>query len=415
MSELSTDLSDASVQTSAHTPARSLSWLILLALAVGGFGIGTGEFVIMGLMPTIAADLAVTEPQVGHVISSYALGVVVGAPILAIFGARLYRRHLLLLLMGFFALGNLASALAPDYHSLLLARFIAGLPHGAYFGVAALVAASLVAPNKRAAAVSLVMLGLTLAILLGNPLATLLGQQFDWRYAFVAVAVIALLTVLLIALFLPLERGVARSNPLAELQAFRRIQVWYALGIGAIGFAGMFCVFSYLAVTLLEVTGVAPLVVPLAVATFGAGTLVGNLAGGWLFERLQFGAVGVVLLWSIGVLLLFPFAVHTLWSALLAAFLVGTMVALSPPLQTRLMDVAADAQTLAAASHHAAFNVANALGPWLGGLAISAGLGWTVTGYVGAGTALIGLLLFVLAWRREQRHPEELLPQDAAA
>ncbi|WVM89773.1 MFS transporter [Halopseudomonas pachastrellae] len=154
-------------------------------------------------------------------------------------------------------------------------RVLSGLPHGAYFGVAALVAASLVAPNKRAAAISLVMLGLTLAILVGNPLATLLGQQIDWRYAFVAVAVIALLTVLLIALFLPLDRSVVRSNPLAELQAFRRIQVWYALGIGAIGFAGMFCVFSYLAVTLLEVTGVAPLVVPLAVATFGAGTLVG--------------------------------------------------------------------------------------------------------------------------------------------
>ncbi|HCA24532.1 MAG TPA: MFS transporter [Pseudomonas sp.] len=405
MSELSADLTDVSP---AH-PAGSLSWLILLALAVGGFGIGTGEFVIMGLMPTIAADLGVTEPQVGHVISSYALGVVVGAPILAIFGARLYRRHLLLLLMVFFALGNLASALAPDYHSLLLARFVAGLPHGAYFGVAALVAASLVAPNKRAAAISLVMLGLTLAILVGNPLATLLGQQIDWRYAFVAVAVIALLTVLLIALFLPLDRSVVRSNPLAELQAFRRIQVWYALGIGAIGFAGMFCVFSYLAVTLLEVTGVAPLVVPLAVATFGAGTLVGNLAGGWLFERLQFAAVGVVLLWSVAVLLLFPFAVQTLWSALLAAFLVGTMVALSPPLQTRLMDVAADAQTLAAASHHAAFNVANALGPWLGGLAIGAGLGWTVTGYVGALTAVAGLGLFLLSWLRQRRHPEELV------
>ena len=405
MSELSADLTDVSP---AH-PAGSLSWLILLALAVGGFGIGTGEFVIMGLMPTIAADLGVTEPQVGHVISSYALGVVVGAPILAIFGARLYRRHLLLLLMVFFALGNLASALAPDYHSLLLARFVAGLPHGAYFGVAALVAASLVAPNKRAAAISLVMLGLTLAILVGNPLATLLGQQIDWRYAFVAVAMIALLTVLLIALFLPLDRSVVRSNPLAELQAFRRIQVWYALGIGAIGFAGMFCVFSYLAVTLLEVTGVAPLVVPLAVATFGAGTLVGNLAGGWLFERMQFAAVGVVLLWSVAVLLLFPFAVQTLWSALLAAFLVGTMVALSPPLQTRLMDVAADAQTLAAASHHAAFNVANALGPWLGGLAIGAGLGWTVTGYVGAFTAVAGLGLFLLSWLRQRRHPEELV------
>ena len=387
MPELSADLT----KLAAYSTGRRLSWLILLALAVGGFGIGTGEFVIMGLMPTMAADLGVSEPQVGHVISAYALGVVVGAPVLAVFGARLYRRHLLLLLMGFFALGNAATALAPGYHSLMLARFVTGLPHGAYFGVAALVAASMVPPHRRAAAVSQVMLGLTIAILIGNPLATLVGQSMDWRYAFVAVSVIALVTIGLIAWFLPLDRSERRSNPLAELQAFRRIQVWYALGIGAIGFAGMFCVFSYLAVTLLEVTRVSPLVVPVAVATFGAGTLAGNLLGGWLFERLQFGAVGVVLIWSVLVLLFFPFAVQTLWSALLAAFLVGTMVALSPPLQTRLMDVAADAQTLAAASHHAAFNVANALGPWLGGLAISAGLGWTVTGYVGAATAALGI------------------------
>lgn len=406
MPELSADLT----KLAAYSTGRRLSWLILLALAVGGFGIGTGEFVIMGLMPTMAADLGVSEPQVGHVISAYALGVVVGAPVLAVFGARLYRRHLLLLLMGFFALGNAATALAPGYHSLMLARFVTGLPHGAYFGVAALVAASMVPPHRRAAAVSQVMLGLTIAILIGNPLATLVGQSMDWRYAFVAVSVIALVTIGLIAWFLPLDRSERRSNPLAELQAFRRIQVWYALGIGAIGFAGMFCVFSYLAVTLLEVTRVSPLVVPVAVATFGAGTLAGNLLGGWLFERLQFGAVGVVLIWSVLVLLFFPFAVQTLWSALLAAFLVGTMVALSPPLQTRLMDVAADAQTLAAASHHAAFNVANALGPWLGGLAISAGLGWTVTGYVGAATAALGMLLFLLAWRHQRQHPEDLRP-----
>ncbi|WP_321348994.1 MFS transporter [Halopseudomonas oceani] len=406
MPELSADLT----KLAAYSTGRRLSWLILLALAVGGFGIGTGEFVIMGLMPTMAADLGVSEPQVGHVISAYALGVVVGAPVLAVFGARLYRRHLLLLLMGFFALGNAATALAPGYHSLMLARFVTGLPHGAYFGVAALVAASMVPPHRRAAAVSQVMLGLTIAILIGNPLATLVGQSMDWRYAFVAVSVIALVTIGLIAWFLPLDRSERRSNPLAELQAFRRIQVWYALGIGAIGFAGMFCVFSYLAVTLLEVTRVSPLVVPVAVATFGAGTLAGNLLGGWLFERLQFGAVGVVLIWSVLVLLFFPFAVQTLWSALLAAFLVGTMVALSPPLQTRLMDVAADAQTLAAASHHAAFNVANALGPWLGGLAISAGLGWTVTGYVGAATAALGMLLFLLAWQHQRQHPEDLRP-----
>ena len=400
-------MSDSSLEalpSAAEVPAKVASWLILLALAVGGFAIGTGEFVIMGLMPDMAADLNVSEPQVGHVISSYAVGVMVGAPILAIFGARLRRRHLLLLML-FFAAGNIGSALAPGYQSLMLARFIAGLPHGAYFGVAALVAASLVAPNKRAAAVSQVMLGLTLAILIGNPLATMLGQSISWRYAFVAVAVIALITVAMIALFLPLDAQHKPSNPLTELQAFRRPQVWFALGIGAIGFAGMFCVFSYLAMTLLDVTKVDRALVPLAMAAFGVGAIIGNLAGGWLFERLQFRAVGVVLVWSTLVLLLFPLAAQAMWSILLASVAVGSMVALSPPLQTRLMDVAADAQTLAASAHHAAFNIANALGPWLGGMAIVAGFGWTSTGYVGAFTALGGLALYWLARRHERRHP----------
>tara|TARA_R110000764_G_scaffold239296_1_gene338357 strand:+ start:34569 stop:35789 length:1221 start_codon:yes stop_codon:yes gene_type:complete len=401
-------MSDSSLETYAPTtevPAKVASWLILLALAIGGFAIGTGEFVIMGLMPDMAADLQVSEPQVGHVISTYAIGVMVGAPVLAIFGARLRRRNLLLLLMAFFAVGNVGSALAPGYHSLMVARFIAGLPHGAYFGVAALVAASLVAPNKRAAAVSQVMLGLTVAILIGNPLATMLGQSISWRYAFVAVAVIALLTIVMVAIFVPFEAQHKPSNPLTELQAFRRPQVWFALGIGAIGFAGMFCVFSYLAMTLLDVTKVPRAMVPLAMAAFGVGAILGNLVGGWLFERLQFRAVGVVLVWSTVVLLLFPLAAQAMWSILLASVAVGSMVALSPPLQTRLMDVAADAQTLAASAHHAAFNIANALGPWLGGMAIVAGFGWTSTGYVGAATALGGLLLYWLARRHESRHP----------
>ena len=401
-------MSDSSLETYAPTtevPAKVASWLILLALAIGGFAIGTGEFVIMGLMPDMAADLQVSEPQVGHVISTYAIGVMVGAPVLAIFGARLRRRNLLLLLMAFFAVGNVGSALAPGYHSLMVARFIAGLPHGAYFGVAALVAASLVAPNKRAAAVSQVMLGLTVAILIGNPLATMLGQSISWRYAFVAVAVIALLTIVMVAIFVPFEAQHKPSNPLTELQAFRRPQVWFALGIGAIGFAGMFCVFSYLAMTLLDVTKVDRALVPLAMAAFGVGAIIGNLAGGWLFERLQFRAVGVVLVWSTLVLLLFPLAAQAMWSILLASVAVGSMVALSPPLQTRLMDVAADAQTLAASAHHAAFNIANALGPWLGGMAIVAGFGWTSTGYVGAFTALGGLALYWLARRHERRHP----------
>lgn len=390
-------------QAMAAAPRLSPRAVLLLefALAMGGFGIGTGEFAIMGLMPNVAQDLGISEPQVGHVISAYALGVVVGAPLLAILGSRLARRQLLLVLMGFFALGNLASALAPDYHTLLAFRFVTGLPHGAYFGVATLVAASMVPPNKRAQAVSRVLAGLTIAMLIGNPAATWLGQWLSWRYAFALVAAVAVLTVVLVAVFLPLDRDEPRNDPMRELRAFNRKPVWLALAISSIGFAGMFCVFSYLAPTLLEVTRVGPLWIPLGLAAFGLGGIVGNLAGGWLFDRLQFKAVAWLLMWSAAVLLIFPLAAHSLWTVLPAVFAVGTMVALSPALQTHLMDVAADAQTLAAASNHAAFNVANALGPWLGGLAITAGFGWTSTGYIGAATAICGLVIFFWAWTRQ--------------
>ncbi len=392
----------------SSNPAAALSpgaiLLIQLALALGGFAIGTGEFAIMGLMPNVAADLGVSEPQVGHVISAYALGVVVGAPVLALLGARLPRRILLLLLMGCFALGNFASALAPSYEPLLIFRFIAGLPHGAYFGIAMLVAASMAPPHKRAKAVSRVLAGLTVAILIGNPLATWLGQFMSWRYAFALVGIIAITTIAMVAIFLPADPHEQRSSPMGELRAFNRAPIWLALGIGAIGFAGMFCVFSYMAPTLLHVTQVGPGWIPLAMGVFGAGCIVGNSAGGWLFDRLRLRAVAWILAWSTLVLLVFPFAAHSLWTILPAIFALGTMIALGPALQTHLMDVATGAQTLAAASNHAAFNVANALGPWLGGLAISAGMGWTVTGYIGAATAIGGLLLFVWAWQVQQRN-----------
>lgn len=378
--------------------------LIQLALALGGFAIGTGEFAIMGLMPNVAADLGVSEPQVGHVISAYALGVVVGAPLLALLGARLPRRILLLLLMGCFALGNFASALAPSYEPLLIFRFIAGLPHGAYFGIAMLVAASMAPPHKRAKAVSRVLAGLTVAILIGNPLATWLGQFMSWRYAFALVGIIAITTIAMVAIFLPADPDEERSSPMGELRAFNRAPIWLALGIGAIGFAGMFCVFSYMAPTLLHVTQVGPGWIPLAMGVFGAGCIVGNSAGGWLFDRLRLRAVAWILAWSTLVLLIFPFAAHRLWTILPAIFALGTMIALGPALQTHLMDVASGAQTLAAASNHAAFNIANALGPWLGGLAISAGMGWTITGYIGAATAIGGLLLFVWAWQVQQKN-----------
>lgn len=399
-----------SIASLASAPVAAVSrghrTLILTALTLGGFAIGTSEFSVMGLMPEMVKTFGVTEPQVGHIISAYALGVVVGAPLLAILGGRLPRRTLLLALMGFYALGNLASASAPHYPGMLLARFVAGLPHGAYFGLAALTAVAISRPEERGKAVSLTMFGLTLAILAGNPLATWMGQTVGWRWAFVMVSVVSLATLAMIAAFMPRDRAEAAKRPLDELRAFNRLPVWQALAIGAIGFAGMFCVFSYLAPTMLRVTGVSAAWIPLGLAGFGLGGVVGNFAGGWLFDRLRFRAVPVILLGAAAVLLLFPLAAGSMWTLLAATVAIGMMGALGPVLQTHLMDVAGDAQTLAAASHHAAFNAANALGPWLGGMAISAGWGWISTGYVGATTALLGVAIYIWAaatLRRPQR------------
>jgi len=369
----------------------------LLALGVGGFAIGTGEFAIMGLLPDVAHDIGVSIPMAGHMISAYALGVVIGAPMLAVLTARWPRRTLLIALMAFYSLANFATALMPGYFAVGMMRFASGLPHGAYFGVAALVAATLAPPNQRGRAVGLVMLGLTTAVLAGAPLAVWLGQQWGWRTAFVLIGIAALLATGLIRLSVPNMLADTHASPMRELGALARPQIWMTLAIAAIGFGGMFCVYSYIKPTLIEVSGLGLAQVPLALSLFGFGSVAGNLIGARMADRALMPTIGGVLIYSAVLLAGFGLLVHALPTALLGVFLLGSIVALGPALQIRLMDVAGDAQTLAAALNHSAFNLSNALGAWLGGLAIAAGWGWTSLGWVGALLAIGGALVFGLS------------------
>ena len=369
------------------------------ALAVGGFAIGTTEFATMSLLPFFAKDLGISAPTAGHVISAYALGVVVGAPLIAVLSARMARRTLLILLMSVFAIANGLSALAPTYHWMLLFRFLSGLPHGAYFGIAALVAASLVPVERRTQAVGRVLLGLTIATIIGVPFANWVGQAFGWRWGFAVVALLATLTATLVAIFAPRDRVDPGASPLRELGALKRGQVWLALATGAIGFGGLFAVYTYLASTLMAVTGVSAAALPAALACFGIGLTAGNLIAPRFADRALMPTAGALLVWSAVALALYPFAAGKLWSILLDVTAVGFGGALGTVMQTRLMDVAGDAQALAAALNHSAFNVANALGPWLGGIAIAAGYGWTSTGWVGCGLALAGLAIWGVSVR----------------
>ena len=373
--------------------------VVHLALAMGGFAIGTTEFATMSLLPYMARDLAIDAPTCGHVISAYALGVVVGAPLIAVASARIARRSLLIGLMFVFALANGLSALAPSYGWMLAFRFLSGLPHGAYFGIASLVAASVVPQARRTVAVGRVMLGLTVATIVGVPLANVLGQMVGWRWGFAVVAVLALTTAALVALFAPRDRPDAAASPLRELGALARPQVWLTLAIGAVGFGGVFAVYTYLASTLTYVTGAPPSVLPVMLMVFGVGMTLGNLVVPRFADRALMPTAGVALVWMAAMLALYPLAAHSPFAIGLDLFGVGLGCALASVLQTRLMDVAGDAQALAAALNHSAFNTANALGPWLGGMAIAAGYGWTSTGWVGLALALGGLVVWFLSWR----------------
>lgn len=372
--------------------------LTLIALAMGGFAIGITEFAAMSILPDFARGLGVDEPMAGHAISAYAAGVVVGAPILAAIGARFPRWLLLIGLMAIFAVANIASAYSPNFETMLLFRFLSGLPHGAYFGVAALVAASTVPLKFRTRAVSTILMGLTVATVLGVPVVNLISQAHGWEWTFRIVGAIAVLTMLLIALFAPRDPAHPGASPLRELKALKNRQVWLTLGVSAIGFGGMFAIYAYLASTLREVTHVGPHMLPWVFAVFGVGMFSGNLLGAWAGDRFGFPAAAGLLIWSAIAMALYPLASQHLWSMMLVVLCVGAGGGLGSILQTRLMDVAGEAQVLSAALNHSAFNTANALGPLLAGSAVAAGFGWASTAWVAVALTLGGLAIWVWAW-----------------
>ena len=368
--------------------------LIILALACGGFAIGVGEFAVMGLLPEVAAGFKASVPQAGYAISAYAAGVVVGAPLIAIAAARISRRTLLLALMSVFVLGNLASAAAPNLGALIALRFLTGLPHGAYFGVAALVAASLVPLNRRTQTVGYVMLGLTLATLIGTPALAFFGEMLSWRLMFLVDGLIGALTFTLISIYLPRDKPHAEASVARELIAFTRPQVLLTLLLAAAGFGGMFSIFSYIAATATEYAHMPVVMVPVIMVLFGLGMNCGNLLGSRLADRSLMGTIGGMLAFNVVVMTVFGLTAHWQVALCIVTFLLGNGFAAAPAVQSRLMDVAREGQTLAAASMHSAFNIANAIGAWLGGRVIAEGYGYPATGYVGAALSLFGLVVF---------------------
>ncbi|TLK52882.1 MFS transporter [Glutamicibacter sp. V16R2B1] len=390
-------------QPSQILEGRALLFAVL-ALSMGGFGIGVTEFAIMGLLQEGGADLGVNNAQMGLMISAYAIGVVVGAPILTALAAKIPRKRAVQYLMIFFTLANFSSALAPDYGTMLFTRFLSGLPHGAYFGLAGVLAGSLVPASMRGRAIAWVMLGLSVANVAGVPLVTKLGQETGWRSMFLVVAIVGLLTLLMLSIFVPWRKAEAGASIRRELSALKSLQVWLAMATGVVGFGGFFAVYSYISPTLTDVTGMDIGLVPIALALYGVGMVVGSLIGGRLADWSVFGAIKLTSVIMVVVMIIFGLVTSWLIPAFIMVFIMGaTGSLLIPSLQTLLMDSAPHAQSLAASLNHSALNVANAMGAALGAAVISAGFGYRAPAFVGAILAALGLVLAVITEYRSRK------------
>ncbi|WP_182840895.1 MFS transporter [Corynebacterium falsenii] len=380
-------------------------YIAMFAMALGGFGIGTTEFVAMGLLSLIAADFGISEDQAGHIISAYALGVVVGAPLITTLTGSIPRRRLALILMAAFVIGNALSVFAHSYEVLLVSRFIAGLPHGAYFSVTALIAASMAPNGKRGKSVALVGMGLSIATVIGVPVAQWLGTTFGWNTAFEMVAAIGIVTFVALWFTVPHMTLMPATKPLTELGALVNSQVLFTLGIGTVGFGGMFAVYTYISWTLTENAGFNESLMWIPLMVYGIGMVIGTYIGGLLADRnLEFTIVGTLLTLVVVLSLFYVSSYHVVLGIINfgAIGMLGSI--LVPSLQTRLMDVAGDAQSLAAALNHSALNMANAAGAAVGGAVIAAGYGFSTPALAGAAMALAGAVLWIPAFLLRRRH-----------
>lgn len=378
--------------------------LPILALALASFGIGTTEFVIMGLLPDVALDLGVSIPDAGLLVTGYALGVTFGAPFLAIATARMDRRRALLLLMVIFILGNFLCAVAPTYGLLMAARVVTAFCHGAFFGLGAVVAADLVAPHKRVQAIALMFSGLTLANVLGVPFGTALGQELGWRTTFWAVVVIGIVAALVLYVALPRRIAALGGSLLAEARSLGRVQVLFAMLISVLASASLFSVFTYIAPMLQTVTGLAPREVTYVLLLFGVGLTAGNYIGGRLGDWRLMPAIIIAFVLLAGVLALFTETLTELVPAVITVVLWGVLsFALVSPLQMRVVNEASGAPTLASTLNQGAFNLGNAAGAWFGGLAITHGVSYQHIPWLGAAIAVLALLCTIWSHLLDRR------------
>ncbi|APU97419.1 hypothetical protein BV902_14570 [Sphingobacterium sp. B29] len=380
----------------------------LLALALGGLGIGITEFSMMGMLPDVAQSLQVSIPEAGYLITAYALGVVIGAPLLVVVMNRFSPLKTLIILMGLFTLFNGLSVVAPDYGLLLVSRFISGLPHGAFFGVGSVIASRLADPGKEAQAVATMFSGLTVANLLGVPLGTYIGHHFSWRYTFLLIVIVGILTMLALKLWMPKMKAAPKNNPWKDFGIFRNVNVWFMVLLFSIAPGALFAWISYIAPLMTEVSGIADKYLPYIMVLAGLGMFVGNLIGGKLTDAFSSAKVVVaVLVVQILCMLVIYGLSDNVWVSLVMTFLTGvTTFALVPSLTLLLLNsVKSDAEMLVASLGPACFNIANALGAFLGGVPINQGYGYTSPALVGAVMAALGIVISLCYIKRSKKQP----------